>query len=151
MPILTCRLSEQGQKGFEEISEANIILDTQYLQRAQNIRRTNYLILYPVSPSKNVIDLKMKQPSTANIKYTKNKRLDTFIRAGSENTIVAINLYIPCRFFTSFNNLETLKTLNILINYGANEKLLELFPYKINWFTTKSIKDAVTINRSNLL
>jgi hypothetical protein len=38
-----------------------------------------------------VIALKMKHPSTEKMKYTKKSRLETFIRAGRENTIVAIS------------------------------------------------------------
>ena len=46
----------------------------------------------------------------------------TFIKEGIEKLRVAINLFSPSRFFTSFIRRETLRTLKILIIYGANEK-----------------------------
>ena len=63
-----------------------------------------------------VISLKIKHPNTAKIKYTRINNDDAFNRAGNEKMMVAINLYKPYRFLTSFKILETLKTLNTLIN-----------------------------------
>ncbi len=72
--------------------------------------------------SKNVIFPNKKHPKTEKIKKTRNKRDVTFIKDGIENLKVAINFLSPFRFFINFIKREILKTLNILIIYGAYEK-----------------------------
>lgn len=79
----------------------------------------------------------------------RKSRLVTLINAGSENTMTAMSLCRPCRFLMSLRILETRRTRNTRISWGAKEKL-EVVDESMKRPISRSITEAKTMNRSNL-
>ena len=82
------------------------------------------------------------------MKYIRNMSKETFIKAGKENIAVSISFFNSGNYLTNLNNLETLRTLKILVIWGADYKNPTDEPEKD---ITISKIDVKTTKKSNWL